>query len=61
MFAHVMMFGEMDPKEVLNTVKTIRLNTCSEQTPPYVEYFVTHDDFGHINTPSHNGPHNFEH
>jgi hypothetical protein len=42
-------------------VKTIRLNTHYEWTPPYVEHFVTHDDFGHINTPSQNEPHNFEH
>jgi len=42
-------------------VKTIRLNTRSEWTPPYVEHFVTHNDFGHINTPSQNEPHNFEH
>ncbi len=51
----------MHPKENLNTVKTIRLNTCFEWTPPYVEHFVTHNDFGHINTPSHKEPHNFEH
>jgi hypothetical protein len=43
------------------TMKTIRLNTCSEWTLSYVEHFVTHNDFGHINTPSQNEPHNFEH
>jgi len=34
------------------TMKMVKLNICSEWTPPYVEHFVTHDDFGHINTPS---------
>ncbi len=43
------------------TMKTIRLNTRSKWTPPYVEHFMTNDDFGHINTPSQNEPHNFEH
>jgi hypothetical protein len=43
------------------TVKTIRLNICSKWTPFYVEDFMTHNDFGHINRPSQNEPHNFEH
>ncbi len=43
------------------TVEIVRLNTHSEWTLPYIEHFVTHDDFGHINTPSQNEPHNLEH
>ncbi len=42
-------------------VKIVRLNIHYEWTLLYVEHFVTHDDFGHINTPSQNEPHNFEH
>ncbi len=49
------------PRPLPSTVKTVRLNTRSQWIPPYVEHFMTHDDFGHINTPSHNEPHNFEH
>jgi hypothetical protein len=50
-----------DDMNLYAIVKTIRLNTRSEWTLPYVEHFVTHYDFGHINTPSQNEPHNFEH
>jgi len=60
---HVVFFGifRKEINKYISTMKIVRLNTRFEWTPPYVEHFVTHNDFGHINTPSHNEPHNFEH